>query len=188
MDWFLRARHWQIFLLIFLIPVVIVSFGFFMINLLLYTGILFYAIPVAIALSQISVYSWMWAVGSKLRPSDGSNKGKVLFRLFVFFPIVLISLILVFWLSGATMFTLGSYSVVSFLYSSLLIIFPLQIVTVGTMFYCFMFVARVVKMAETGHEVAFENYFREFVLVALLPLGIWFVQPRINELCKAKRN
>lgn len=185
MNWFLRARHWQIFLLIFLIPVVIVSAGLIMVNQQLPTGIIFYAMPVGIALSQVSFYGWMWAVGSKLMPANGARVR--LFRLFVFIPIVLIGLILVFWLSGATMFSLGSYSVVSVLYGSLLIILPLQMATVFTILYCFMFVARVIKEAESGRGAAFEDYFREFVLVALLPLGIWFLQPRINRLYQANR-
>ena len=185
MDWFLRARHWQIFLLIFLVPVAIVLAGLIMVSHQLSTGILFYAIPVAIALSQVSYYGWMWAVGSKLMPANGARVR--LFRLFVFIPIVLIVLILVFWLSGATMFSLGSYSVVSVLYGSLLVVLPLQMANVLTMLYCFMFVARVIKEAGSGRGAAFEDYFREFVLVALLPLGIWFLQPRVNKLYKANR-
>jgi len=50
------------------------------------------------------------------------------------------------------------------------------------MFYIIYFVSKTLKMAELQRNVSFSDYAGEFFLIWLYPIGIWFVQPKINEL------
>ncbi len=49
--------------------------------------------------------------------------------------------------------------------------------------YLFCFVARCLDSAETREPSSFTDYFGTAMLVFLLPIGIWFLQPRVNCLC-----
>ena len=49
------------------------------------------------------------------------------------------------------------------------------------LFYFFAFPARVLKSIETGQEVPFKDCIGDFFLILFLPIGIWFLQPRINR-------
>lgn len=186
MEWFLNAKHWQIFLLIFLLPFILFVLGVVLISCNYNPGILFFIFPLAIGVSLITGYGWMWSVGSKLSGYNfNENKdNSKLFRFFIMIPLVLMSLILAFLLYGATSLSLGSYSMAGIMYSSLIVIMPLQLLITISMFYCFFFVAQRIKTAEEKRTVAFDECFYEFVLVAILPIGVWILQPRINKLAK----
>jgi hypothetical protein len=95
---------------------------------------------------------------------------------------VILGMILIFWLSGATFFSLGSFSMADVLYASLIVILPIQFLIVISMFYCYVFIAKTIKMAEEGRDLKFDEYFAEFIFVAILFIGIWVLQPRINKL------
>lgn len=43
------------------------------------------------------------------------------------------------------------------------------------------FPAKVLKSVETKTEASFGDYFGDFMLILFLPIGIWFLQPRINR-------
>jgi hypothetical protein len=49
-------------------------------------------------------------------------------------------------------------------------------------FYCFYFTAKVLKTVELQKPVTFNDYAGEFFLIWFFPIGIWFIQPRINRL------
>ncbi|MBT1687152.1 hypothetical protein [Dawidia soli] len=40
---------------------------------------------------------------------------------------------------------------------------------------------KVLKTIELDEEARFERYVLDIFLVALLPIGIWFLQPRVNR-------
>jgi len=184
MKWFLTARHWQVFLALFLIPLGVVASGLFFLKNLDNPAFIFYFFPITVALAQASLYLWLWTVGSRLWEVKKGNRtpGIGLFKLFILIPNVIMAVILLFMLSGATLFSLGSFSMAGILYSSIFIIIPIQLLVILSMFYCFLYVAKTLKMAEENREIGFDHYFTEFVLIALLPIGIWVLQPRINRL------
>jgi hypothetical protein len=55
------------------------------------------------------------------------------------------------------------------------------------MFYNLYFVAKTLVLAETGKSASFYNYAGPFFLIWFFPIGVWFVQPRINRLYSEKR-
>ena len=62
------------------------------------------------------------------------------------------------------------------------LIFSFQILSLFCMFYCLYFVARTIKTAESQKKVSFTELVGLFFLIWFFPIGIWFVQPRINRL------
>jgi hypothetical protein len=49
-------------------------------------------------------------------------------------------------------------------------------------FYCFYFTAKTFKTAELQKEVSFNDFVGEFFLVWFSPIGVWILQPKINQL------
>jgi len=50
------------------------------------------------------------------------------------------------------------------------------------MFYCLYFISKSLKAVELQRDVTFNDYAGEFFLIWFFPIGIWFIQPRINKL------
>lgn len=49
-------------------------------------------------------------------------------------------------------------------------------------FYCLIFVSKILTKIELKREVAFPDYFANFLLMLLPIIGIWFIQPKVNKL------
>ena len=56
------------------------------------------------------------------------------------------------------------------------------------LFFDLNFISKSLALAETGKPVSFYDYSGPFFLIWFFPLGIWFVQPRINRLYAAVIN
>ena len=65
-------------------------------------------------------------------------------------------------------------------------LFPLQIITVVISFYMYGFCGRAIKIAELKQPIKFGDALGEFFLVWFFPIGIWFLQPRINRVVSGK--
>jgi hypothetical protein len=61
---------------------------------------------------------------------------------------------------------------------------PLGLVLVVLALYTVDFVAVSLLLAETGRIPTFGEYVKPFFLLLFFPLGIWFIQPRLNRLYK----
>jgi hypothetical protein len=166
-DFFLRARSWEIFLLLFglmsVSPILIFS------STIGETGKvspLFFGLMVLFA---ICLNAWFWAVGSFLntivRPT--LRPGVRLFRFAVIYPIVYIAVFSFFFPPQPAVFA---------------VIFPLHLLAMFCMFYLLNFVSKNLALAETGRDVTFYDYAGPFFLLWFFPIGVWTVQPRINRL------
>jgi hypothetical protein len=65
---------------------------------------------------------------------------------------------------------------------SLLLLLPLNFITMGCMFYNFYFIARTLKTAELLRVVKFSDYAGEFFLMWFHFIGVWIVQPKVNQM------
>lgn len=176
---FLRAKHWQIFLLLFLLPTV-VEFGsidFVKTNLrswndpdtatLLFLG--------AMLLYLLCFLAWFWSMGS-LFAANVDSKLKlrpVFFRFALLYPLLYTPVFFWFVLTPG----LGSAA----------IIIP-HLFCMFCVFYCLYFVSKNLVMAETGKPASFYNYAGPFFLLWFFPIGIWIVQPRVNRLYEMRRS
>ncbi len=191
-EHFLKAKHWQLFLLIFGIP--------FVLNIILVINIIsglaigcepdfvkitdyFKYIPVIAFISATFQYGWFWSTGNGLQKAI-PNEFKMqtgFFKFSVIFPFVYIMIfVLVF------MLILGTIMYEPFnpigLFGAMAIVVPLHFFAMFCSIYCIYFVARTYKTAELKRKVTFGDYIGEFFLIWFYPIGVWIIQPGINKL------
>ncbi|MEM7511835.1 MAG: hypothetical protein AAF388_12940 [Bacteroidota bacterium] len=61
-------------------------------------------------------------------------------------------------------------------------IIPLHLFFMFCLFYSIYYVGKTIKAAEIQQEVRFSDVFGEFMLIWFFPIGIWFIQPRVNAI------
>jgi hypothetical protein len=191
---FLKAKHWQLFLLMLGIPLIfqfymmfsmfsdfetesnpnpenmIDFFGLFPLIMILFTGLFF---------------GWFWSIAIGLKekiPTEIKMKTKK-FKFFFFFPLAYI-LILMIYMAGlfsgikTAGFELGNWIVA--------IIFPLHLFSMFCIFYTMYYVAKTIKTAELKRKVGFGEFAGEFFLLWFYFIGIWIIQPKVNKLAENK--
>jgi len=162
---FLKAKHWHIFVVLFVIPQ-LASFA-----AIASMQIVFFSVMTAIF--GLCLLAWYWALGSFLssasRPKFRMNIG--LFRFAVLYPLCYVP----FFMWVALDFEDGISP----------IIIPLHLLAMACMIYVLYFVSKSLVLAETGKAASFSDYVGPLILFWFFPLGIWFVQPRVNRLYKA---
>lgn len=178
MKTFLRLRHWQLFGL-FVVPPVVLQFitiwhddtytwGNFTVTLLLM--IVFGAI----------LLGWIYDLGkslhTKLPPTVTMSLKR--FKIFFFIPAIYILL-------GAIVMIAGEPSFIAQEKSNLVIlslILLLHFISMFGILYCFYFIAKALKSTELQKPVKFSDFVGDFFLIWFFPVGVWVIQPRINTL------
>jgi hypothetical protein len=171
---FLRAKHWQIFLLL-VAPVVFwqIAIG----NALPNSAHpapqeiekAFRIIFIATGASMLVFMGWLWPIGSFLN----SIAPKVyrpqlrLFHLALIYP--------------------SAYAVALFIALSLTgrvspLVLPFHLVATFCMFYDLYFVSKSLVLAERNKPVSFRDFSGSFFLLWFYLVGVWAIQPRVNRL------
>jgi len=169
MNSILKLKHWQLF------------------GLMIGAGVIgafsdLHTNKIALAISNlflVGIYiSWLWAMCinlyTKLPSTASLNLG--IFKLCMLIPSIYI-LILSFLFSGDLFETQGG-NLVGFA----TIIIPVHLCSAFCIFWCLTFVAKSLKAAELQRPVTFRDYVGEFFLFWFFPIGVWFIQPRINKM------
>jgi hypothetical protein len=183
---FLRARHWQLFLLIFCtgllgprLPALAQAFGAS--GTAREAGGL--AGQVLTAVGALGWLAWLGSVGMFLnarnRPSKSGPSRFIQFAL-IFIGAYLLALDVFVPGSSALTSAAGATSMGTFAFLIFYVALPL--VTVLCALYAFYFDAKNLVMAERPGPVGFRDYAGPFALILFFPLGVWFVQPGINRL------
>jgi hypothetical protein len=197
-DLFLKAKHWQIFLLLFVLPI---FFQFILMGTMM-SGIIigrepdpatvfqfFRYFPVLMIIYMVFHFGWQWSIAIGLQkkvPAEVSMKVNK-FKIFFFIPLVYILLF--------TSFI--SYTVSGFMFSdpepniaffgAFFIIFPLHLFAMFSIFYVIYFVAKTYKTVELQRAVKFSDFAGEFFLVWFYPVGVWIIQPKINKMIEVSQ-
>ncbi len=66
--------------------------------------------------------------------------------------------------------------------------FVLPLFTIFGIIYTFYNIPKSLKSIELGRKAVFKEYIIDSILLFALPIGIWFIQPRINKLNKVAEN
>lgn len=191
---FLNAKHWQIFVLLFGIPLAIH---------ILFVSLLFRDLSgstpsLAMSLSYISLiypiiaivfiggyFGWVWSVSMGLLnkvPSTIDMKMKN-FKIFFTIPLLYVTFVI-----SLILFTVNyNYDILApeFLDSAkyiVLIIVPIHLFSIFCSLYNIYHVAKTIKTAELQRKLKFSDFVEEFLLILIFPIGIWFIQPRVNAL------
>jgi hypothetical protein len=176
----LRAKHWQIFLIL------VGVFGF---GEMVAVGVLAENVssperiwPVGFLWGAITAFDalcfvgWLWAMGAFLNsiapPSLRLKTG--FWEYSLIYPVAYVCVAAPFFLNPSA--------------SIFAIIIPLHFLALFCLFYDLRFASKCLVLAETGKPASFYEYAGPFFLIWFFPLGIWFIQPRINRLYANRRN
>jgi len=180
MKIFLKLKHWQLFSLMIL-PFILMEIE--LINIMrngIDSVMNIIAYPIVMIFSFAIFMSWFYGLGKnlykKLPESVEMNLTK--FKILFFIPVIYISGIILF----AVAMAFGVKAIQFPDNGIILIIIPLHLLSMFGMFYCLYFNAKTMKSVEWQRPVTFSDYAGEFFLIWFFPLGIWFIQPRINKL------
>jgi hypothetical protein len=66
-------------------------------------------------------------------------------------------------------------------------IFPLHLFSTFSMFYIIYHAAKTIKTVNAQKQVTFSDFIEEFFLIWFFPIGIWFIQPKINAIFEGKK-
>lgn len=58
----------------------------------------------------------------------------------------------------------------------------LPVLTFFGLFYTFKNVSQSLKSIEIGEKAKFKDYILDAILIFIFPIGIWFIQPRLNQI------
>ena len=158
MDKLLKIKHW-ILLAIWVFPAIIT-------NILDLEG-LWYLFGV---IWGVYVYSiWLYSVGTKVYRAGTNSQFKI--RLFkVGFIYLLIYPLFIFYDSFPGS---GSFPIWQI---------PFHIVGLFFMFYLIFFVSKNLIQFEINHQISKMDFFLTFCAFWFFPIGVFFVQPRINQI------
>jgi hypothetical protein len=171
---FLRAKHWQIFLLLFVAPTVAQFAAIAVIPQRIHSwhdfgtgGLIFLVVMV---LYLLCFLAWFGSMGLFFRSivTPELRMEAQFFRFSLVYPVVYLPMFFLLVIPG-----IGIPERV---------IVPLHLVCMVCLFYVLYFVSRNLALAETGKPVSFYEYAGPFFLLWFFPVGVWFIQPRVNRL------
>ena len=178
MPFLLRLKHWQVFLLLFVLPFLL-QFGspklFDAAGLKLGWAVLL----LLDALPSITYVLWMWRIGLYLYrwlPAQIKispvylHLGALYFALYTLLLLYTMGLVKESVLEG------------SFPYGMLLLLAPMHLLATFCFLYIVYFAARSLVSVEQQRVVSAGAFTGAYFLFLFLPIGIWFLQPRLNKL------
>ena len=191
---FLKAKHWQLFLITFGIPLVFqfLTMGFMMSNFaldsnpdpaMMFNYMKFF--PIMMILFMGVLFGWFWsvAIGLQIKVPENVRMKVKKFKILFFIPLIYILLMML--LMGITMNGImdnGTEPNGIFVGSVIAMVIPLHLFSMFCIFYCLYFVAKTFKTVELQREVKFSDFAGEFFMIWFYPIGIWIVQPKINKM------
>lgn len=180
MKTFLTLKHWQLFLLLVGLPMILEVIAFVFAISTRDGRMVFIFFFGLILLSTGLCFSWFYALGTNLfkRVPATVKMSLTRFKLFLFTAFGYIIFFMVFM---ATMFS-NVLSGGRPDFAVFAIIFPLHFFYMFCVCYCLYFNAKALKTIELQRAVTFNDYAGEFFLLWFFPVGVWIIQPRINKL------
>ncbi len=139
--------------------------------------------PIVFGLFTILYFCWFWSVGiglNRLLPA-GLKQKSGLFKAALIFPFFYM-----FFFFGfiGFMFVSLSSEMAPVNGGMMFLIFPLHLLAMACMIYTLYFLAKTFKTAELRREVRFSDFIGEFFMFWFYPIGMWFIQPKVNEMFK----
>jgi hypothetical protein len=181
---FLKAKHWQIFLLTIGIPMV---FQYLLIgaaisdpeaspasiaNLIVFVPIL----VLVVLFGLFGLFGWFWSIGIGLQSKIPQNVKMNVNRFKIFFFIPLIYLLL---LTGFVVFFINGEKPDVTMFMT---IFPIHLFSMFCILHTMYFIAKTIKTVELQREAEFSDFVGEFFLFWFYPFGMWILQPKINRI------
>lgn len=172
MSIYIKAKHWQVF-------IVLVG-TMFLFQLLMFSAVMngrapnFQALTVLTLFMAILFFGWLWSISiacyKALPPNLATSPMPM--------KICLIYALIYLAVSGTLFFGQGrplhGY------------VFVMHLLAMAAIFYSLGFTAKQLTKLEQRKEVAFPSYVGSFVNLWFFPIGVWFIQPKVNRLLGQK--
>lgn len=193
-NYFLKAKHWQLFLFAFVVPffvqivltiLIVVKFKDATYLEMEQNTSYFYIFPLLALLYLFGQMGWLYslAVGLQKKIPQELRLKINRFKLLFFIPIVYILGFLSFFMivvNNLTTSTTPQNFDTIFYFLPFLLLF--HIASIACIFHTNYFVAKTFKTAELQREVLFKDFIGEFFMIWFFIIGIWFLQPKINKI------
>lgn len=192
---FLRAKHWQIFIPLIAIPFITMIIFSILTAFVMVNNVpnrpedvlwITYLMPFIMLLSASVQFGWFWNVLtklSKLVPNEVRMPIKRM-KLFFFIPLVyfcILPLFIGFVIRNTTNDNLHPGTLINVVIAGIFIFF-LHLFSMFCIFHTIYFVAKTIRSAEIQRNATFSDFTGDFFLIWFFPIGVWFIQPRINKL------
>lgn len=193
MQVFLKAKHWQLFLLTTAIPVLMQM----IITANMFGSLISGQAPVAVfsyfkyyPLIGIPImgvmFGWFWAIAAGLQGKipDGTKINLKWFKISFWYCVAYLPLFCAFmWYMMASLFTTLTPPPFG-MGATFFLIMPLHMLATFGLFYCMYIVAKIVKTVELQRPAGFGEFAAEFFMIWFYFIGVWMIQPRVNDMIK----
>lgn len=185
MKLFLQLKHWQLFVLLIVLP--LVPYVVAVVKVISSNDIkpLMQVFPFMLIFIMTVMMGWHYSVGVKLyKKLPPEIKISLLpFRLAVIISyLTVLAESLIIW--GYAIELIQSHDA-SFNPMVFLMILPFHLLAIVGLFYILYFNARTIKTVEVQRKLTLSEYIGDFFLLWFFPIGVWFIQPRLNVLVKS---
>ena len=195
-NWFLKAKHWHLFILMIGIPMIAQIAIFMLMMLDAYNGsssmseggkLFMIIFPIILLLFAFFHFGWFYSISFGLQKyiPEGVKMKVKKFKIFFWIPmgyIVLISLLIGVSFLGIQFDDNTGEASLSVIFSAMAFIIPLHLFSMFCIFYTLYFTAKTYKTALLQREVSFGDFAGEFFLFWFYFIGIWIIQPKINKM------
>jgi hypothetical protein len=182
MRFLLRLKHWQLFLIIWGLPLGIDIFTIYD------PMLLFRLFPIMMIVFTLGTFGWMWAISTVLHSQLPANVNLKVwhFKIMLSIPILYIAVLLLSLSINYQIFqgNSGEGGIISL--SILPIAIGVHLLSMVCIFLGLRFAAKTMKSVELGRLAKFGDYAGEFFLIWFSPIGIWVLQPRLNKLIASR--
>lgn len=180
MSKLLTLKHWQLFGLLFGLPMIFQFVIIISIMINKNSTMMFVVFPLIIILYIGLYFGWFYALGTnlyKMLPDKATMNLKI-FKIFLFIPVAYILFLSVFMAAKISIMLNGEQAN----FASFALIIPLHLFSIFCIFYSIYFIAKALKSVELQREVSFSDYAGDCFLIWFLMIGVWIIQPRINKI------
>lgn len=197
----LTTPHWKLFILVVGIPFVAgLVLMITMVSLLVGQREpnpetifpIMFIFPVIGLFAAVIQFYWHWSVAtglqSYLHPETKLRVKR--FKFFFFVPLVYLGAFMLF---GAIMATQvqsmenNEPQDIAWAIPLFILVFLMHFFSMFCIIYTLYFIAKTLKSVELQREAHFSDYIGEFFLIWFFPVGVWFIQPRVNRIIQGSQ-
>lgn len=169
MQFFLRMKHWQLFVLFLVLPYLIE----YVLQETLPASAASWASPSLNAVFALLAVAYLWTLGHYLyekAPKPLTNLSPGWFRAGLLYAFADLALLGIFAGQLIPEHPKSPYYIV-----------PLHAVAMAAIFYAFYFIAKSLSSIEKEGEANLNDFAGPFFMLWFYPIGVWFFQPKVNR-------
>lgn len=169
MQFFLKMKHWQLFVLFLVLPYLI---GYVM-QETLPASAASWAPPALNSIFAFLAVAYLWTLGHYLyakAPKPLANLSPGWFRAGLLYAFVAFVLLFIFADQLIPEHPKSPYYIV-----------PLNAIAMAAVFYAFYFIAKSLSSIEKDGEANLNDFAGLFFMLWFYPIGVWFFQPKVNR-------